>query len=454
MELRLPLKKAGISSYLLHISRLGSLILLSLYFATTFLYSKENLQSPSEVVINKHHSNFKQKQPIDRLFFSSKIINYVFVSATALNLRSGPGVKNTVLRILPRGTHMLSLSSQNTDWLKVYVPHNFEGWVARKHVIFYHPKPLSTLNKKISSMHFRSLLEAGIMNYMKEIYGLKRLNINDKLSIIVEDLENGKIVASIHPDKRLKSASTIKVPILHAYMIQRSEGKLIENSNHKELIEKMIRFSSNSSTNVVIELLGGPEKIQQILEQTKIYKQIRLIEHIPENGRAYRNTISVADLNRIFKKLWFQRVIGSKYSGQQNRLVSIEMLNLLKLPGHPWLKDRIKAGTCYSTNKTVKLWDKTGFVKGSNGNAGIVEINTPFGRKAYSIVLFIERKDFHSITGNARKWFEQASMHMRRISEMTYAYFSKRYQNYNECGLPLLMHHTRNALSTGNFKHH
>ena len=122
------------------------------------------------------------------------------------------------------------------------------------------------------------------------------------------------------------------------------------------------------------------------------------------------------------------------------------MLNLLKLPGHPWLKDRIKAGTCYSTNKTVKLWDKTGFVKGSNGNAGIVEINTPFGRKAYSIVLFIERKDFHSITGNARKWFEQASMHMRRISEMTYAYFSKRYHKYNECGLPLLMRHTRNAL--------
>ena len=415
-------------------------------FATTFLYSKGNLQSPSDVAINKHPSNFKQKQPIARLFFSSKNIYYVFVSATALNLRSGPGVKNSVLRILPRGTHMLSLSAQNSDWLRVYAPHNFEGWVARKHVIFYHPKPLSTLYDKISSLHFRSLLEASILNYLKENYELKRLNINDKLSIIVEDLEKGKIVASIHPDKSLKSASTIKVPILHAYMIQRSEGNLIENSNHKELIEKMIRFSSNSSTNTVIELLGGLAKIQQILEKTKIYKQIRLIEYIPENGRAYRNTISVADLNRIFRELWFQRIIGSKYSGEQNRQVSIEMLNLLKLPGHPWLKDRIKAGTCYSTNKTVKLWDKTGFVKGSNGNAGIVEINTPFGRKAYSIVLFIERKDFHSITGNARKWFEQASMHMRRISEMTYAYFSKRYQNYNECGLPLLMRHTRNAL--------
>ena len=51
-------------------------------------------------------------------------------------------------------------------------------------------------------------------------------------------------------------------------MIQRSEGNIIENSNHKELIEKIIRFSSNSSTNTIIELLGGLAKIQQILEKT------------------------------------------------------------------------------------------------------------------------------------------------------------------------------------------
>ena len=63
----------------------------------------------------------------------------------------------------------------------------------------------------------------------------------------------------------------------------------------------------------------------------------------------------------------------------------------------------------------------------------------------YSIVLFIERKDFNSIQGNGRKWFEDVSKHMRRISEMTFAFFSKRYHNYNECGLPLLMRHTRNA---------
>ena len=177
------MSKAIITSYFLHFSRLGVLILLSLQFTSTFLYSKGNLQYSSEIVINKLPSNFKQKQPIDRLFFSSNNIYYVFVSATALNLRSGPLVKNSVLRIIPRGTHMLSLSSQNSDWLRVFAPHNFEGWVSRKHVIFYLPNPLNSLYDKISSFHFNSLLEAGILNYLKNIYELNTLNTNDKFSI-------------------------------------------------------------------------------------------------------------------------------------------------------------------------------------------------------------------------------------------------------------------------------
>ena len=145
MEVILPLSKAIITSYFLHFSTLGVLILLSLQFASTFLYSKGNLQYSSEVVINNLPSNFNQKQPIARLFFSSNNIYYVFVSATKLNLRSGPGLKNSVLRIIPRGTHMLSLSSQNSDWLRVFAPHNFDGWVSRKHVIFYLPNPVNSL---------------------------------------------------------------------------------------------------------------------------------------------------------------------------------------------------------------------------------------------------------------------------------------------------------------------
>ena len=438
--------KVKITSYLPNFFLQSVLILLILHFTKTHLYSNEILKFSIDDASNKNNSIFKQIQKSDRLFFSHKKFYYVFVSASALNLRSGPGVRNSVLRIIPGGTHLFSNSSKNSDWLRVYAPQNFKGWVARKHVIFYQPKSLKKLREKINSMQFKSLLEAGILNYLKEIYDLNKLNINDKLSVIIEDLENANIVASINKDKIIKSASTIKVPILHAYMIKRTEGKLIENKNLRLLIEKMIRFSSNSSTNIVINQLGGLAKIQNILEQTKIYNQINLIEYIPENGRAYRNTISVSDLNRLLRDLWFKKIIGSKFSSEQNRRVSNEMLNLLKLPGYPWLKDRIRAGTCFSTNKTVKLWDKTGFVKGSNGNAGIIEINTPFGRKAYSIVIFIGRNNFHSIKENTRNWFKNTSIHMRKISEMTFAYFSNQYHNFNKCGIPLLKRFTRDSL--------
>ncbi len=47
---------------------------------------------------------------------------------------------------------------------------------------------------------------------------------------------------------------------------------------------------------------------------------------------------------------------------------------------------------------------------------------------------------------NAKSWFENTSIHMRRISEMTYAYFSIHYKNYNKCGLPLLIRHTRDTV--------
>ena len=149
-----------------------------------------------------------------------------------------------------------------------------------------------------------------LMKYLKKRKNneQKKLNINDKLSIIVEDLAKQKILASIHSNKRIKSASTIKVPILHAYMIQRFRSNIRESPWEKKLIEDMIRFSSNPRTNSVIHLLGGTNNIQSLLNQTKVYKQLRLVEYFPVDGRAYRNKISVADLNRLFVKIWYKLI--------------------------------------------------------------------------------------------------------------------------------------------------
>jgi beta-lactamase class A len=209
----------------------------------------------------------------------------------------------------------------------------------------------------------------------------------------------------------------------------------------------MIRFSNNQSTNTIIKLLGGTENIQRILNNTKLYKELNLKETIPEDGRTYRNKISAADLNQLFVNIWFKRVIGAKYSTQINKEAAREMLYLLSLPGHSWLKDRIKADTCFSGNRSVKLWDKTGFVKGVNGNAGVIEIDTPHGKRAYSIVMFMEREDYQTIEGDANRWSESVSLHMRKISEITFAFISNRYESYYECGRSQLIRYTKLALA-------
>ena len=170
LEVRLPLEKVGIISYLLNFARRGLLILLSLQFATVFLYSMENLQSYTDQTITKNQSNFRQIKTIDRKINFSKNFYYVFVNASALNLRSGPGVNNSVLRVLPRGTHMFTLSAKNSKWLRVFTPNSFKGWVARKHVIFYQPKSLHIFSDKIKYLHSINL--PNIVQILKDLIEL------------------------------------------------------------------------------------------------------------------------------------------------------------------------------------------------------------------------------------------------------------------------------------------
>ena len=446
MKVRLCLQPAKGRNLFIYRLCSVSLLSLSLYFPVTQLYAKES--SPAKIQSVPRLSAYaKVEQLINKSDIPNIIGSYAVVTASALNLRSSPSTINPSIKVLPKGTHLLSLSATNKKWLKVRNPQGIQGWVAQEHVKLYVPEGLPYYAGKFNSTPFTSSLEASILQYMKETYTKNKLKRNDKLSIVVQDLTTGELLVSLRARQSVKSASTIKVPILHAYMIQRFKGKIRENSNHKKLIEEMIRFSSNPSTNTIIKLLGGTNNIQLLLDSTKLYKGLSLIETIPEDGRTYQNKISAADLNQIFVNIWFKRVIGTKYSAQVNKTAAKEMLYLLSLPGHAWLKDRIKADTCFAANKSVKLWDKTGFVKGVNGNAGIVEIDTPHGRRAYSLVMFMEREDYQTIIGSASRWSERVSLHMRKISEITFAFISNRYESYNECGRSQLIRYAKLALA-------
>ena len=417
----------------------------SLFFASQNLFSLENHKKINDKINLEFYRTENSYTTGEKSNLAKKGMGYASVTASSLNLRKSPIIKKNIIKVLPKRTHLIILSSNQKGWVKARIPNSVTGWVSANYLNYYKPKLLPPVNNKRFFNSYTSILEGGIIEYMNEIYFKNELNKNDKLFLVIQDLDSDEFFASIRSRKIIKSASTIKVAILHAYMIQRFRSNIRESPWEKKLIEDMIRYSSNPSTNSVMHLLGGTKNIQNLLNQTKVYSELRLVEYFPVDGRAYQNKISVADLNSIFTKIWKKLVINTKNNQKTNRDISEEMLFLLSLPGHAWIKDRVKDNTCFSLDKTTKVWDKTGFVKGANGNAAIVRIDTPHGKKAYSIILFIERNDYETIKGDAKIWYDNVSIHMRRISEMTYAFFSKRYERNFKCGLSKLLHYTKLA---------
>ena len=420
-------------------------LFLSIFFHFHILLPKDYQNSSDSETNLELNSSKKLYTPIKKLKSTKKMGGFASVTASYLNLRKSPIIGKNIITLLPKRSHLIILSQNHNGWVKVRIPNSVTGWVYANYLDYYKPKAIPLLKNNRFYNSYSSSLEGGIIEYMNEIYSKNILNKNDKLFLVIQDLDSDKFLASIRSKKIIKSASTIKVPILHAYMIQRFKGNIIESPWEKKLIEEMIRYSSNPSANSVIHLLGGTKNIQNLLNKTKIYRELSLVEYFPVDGRAYQNKISVADLNSIFTKIWNKLVLKTKNNHKINKDISEEILFLLSLPGYAWIKDRIKDNTCFSSDKTTEIWDKTGFVKGSNGNAAIVRIDTPHGKKAYSIVLFIERNDYKSIKGDAKIWYEKVSLHMRRISEMTYAFFSRKYERNSKCGLSRLLYYTKLA---------
>ena len=372
--------------------------------------------------------------------------SYAVVHSASLNLRAGPGTQHGILRPLPRGTHLTLSNTAQDGWRQVRTSEDEQGWVSTKYLRVYEPQALPVSVNRSQLAQYTSPLEASILEYMNETYAKKKVSRKDQLFMVVQDLTSGTLLVAIRPRRRVKAASLIKVPILHAYQLERVRKRVKHTSGRQDHLARMIRYSSNASTNVILKRLGGPNKVQRLLRETNMYRELRLVEYIPADGRTYRNKLSMADLSSLFHRLWIGRVLGPGFSDLENEQASAQMLHLLSLSGRSDNKDRLKDGTCFAGNQTVRIWDKTGFVKGLNGNAGIIEIDSPHGRRAYSIVAAIERPNFRTIRGNASRWSAKVAYHLRRISELAYAFFTSRYDAFSDCGHDRLLQYATRAL--------
>ncbi|MDE0315205.1 MAG: serine hydrolase [Candidatus Poribacteria bacterium] len=259
-----------------------------------------------------------------------------------------------------------------------------------------------------------SPLEQTIDSLVKQFRPRKGLTYSDRTSFVVYDISRNKKLVSINEDRQMMAASLIKNFVMLAYFHEVKHGRLKYTDRSRYHLRKMIQVSSNVSTNYFINLIGGPSKVSRILKYNYSYfKQTKIVERIPTNGRTYRNKTSAHDLNKFYVQLWHDKLPYSH-----------KMKVYLGLPNGDYIykKTRIPA--------SAKVYNKTGTVYGLVGDSGIIVMRDPKGKlRPYVFTGLIE--DRSKPYGRRRisfgAWVNQRANVLRRVSEKAYGYIYKSY---------------------------
>ena len=94
------------------------------------------------------------------------------------------------------------------------------------------------------------------------------------IGIAALDLRTGELVA-VHGDETFPMASTVKIAVAANYLAQvefgrRSLDERIGGRTASQLMHAMITRSDNHATDLLIRNLGGPNRIQEWLEQRNV----------------------------------------------------------------------------------------------------------------------------------------------------------------------------------------
>lgn len=255
-----------------------------------------------------------------------------------------------------------------------------------------------------------SPLEATIDALVKKFRPRGGLTYSDRTSFVVYDLSREVKLVSINEETPRMAASLIKNFVMLVFFHEVKHGRLQHTQRTRYHLEKMIRYSSNDSTNYFIRLIGGPRTVHRKLKANYPYfQQTKIVEYIPKNGRTYMNMTSARDLNKFYVQLWKETL---PYSNK--------MMYYFEQPNGDYIykKTRIPA--------SVKVYNKTGTVYGLIGDSGIIEMRDKNGKlRPYVFTGLIEDR---SKTNSRRRrisfgaWVGQRANVLRRVSERVYDY--------------------------------
>ncbi|MGB5736197.1 MAG: serine hydrolase [Thiohalocapsa sp.] len=263
-------------------------------------------------------------------------------------------------------------------------------------------------------------LQSQVVSLVKRMRAQGKIRPDEKTSWSVYDFTGGKKLVSINEEIPRQAASMIKPFVAEAFFLTAKEqgSRVSYNSSVRATMERMIRKSSNSATNEIMQIVSryngnaGPRATEAVLKRhgASVFGQTSIVEYIPSDGRTYRNKASARDYSRFLYALWNDRFPYSR-----------ELLDLMALPNH----DRITRGV-KNMPSSVRVYDKTGSTARLCGNMGIIECYDRRGRpRPYTFIGVIEKG---SRTGAYGTWITNRSNAMREVSNLVYTYMQNQHR--------------------------
>ncbi len=253
-------------------------------------------------------------------------------------------------------------------------------------------------------------------------------------AVAFKDLSSGEELL-IHEHESFHAASTMKTPVMIEVFKQAAEGKfaltdsvlvrnefksivdgspysltpeddsepvIYQNVGKKytiaDLVYVMITASSNLATNILIELVDGKRVTQTMRDLgANDIQVLRGVEDSKAFAKGLINTTTAYDLMIIFEKIANGQAVSMEASTTMVSILSDQTFNTIipaKLP------------------KEVKVAHKTGWIKGTHHDSGIVYL--PGGKRYVLVMLSKNLKDEAAGVGA-----------MASVSELIYQYVAR-----------------------------
>lgn len=196
-------------------------------------------------------------------------------------------------------------------------------------------------------------------------------------AVYVEDLESG-LSAAVNPDRKFVAASLIKLPVMAATYRAWTSHPERRTARARAWMEWMITLSDNSSTDRLIDLVGGPEVVTHLCQDrgwTDLRVRHAILNH---RGRRGLNTCTARQITKLLVALDHRRLVSPE--------ADEEMWTVLRRQKH---LQRIPAGIPKLPG--VEVGNKTGTLGMVLHDAGIV--HTPRTRYALTILLDHQNSD-------------------------------------------------------------